>query len=457
MKIPPQAENIIKRLEAGGFTGWLVGGCVRDSLMGQQPHDWDVCTSARPEEVQSLFSGLTVIPTGLKHGTVTVMAEAAGLPERIPVEITTYRKESAYSDGRRPDRVEFVNDIEEDLARRDFTVNAMAWNPEKGLMDPFGGQQDLEKGILRCVGHAHSRFEEDALRIIRALRFMSQKGFKAEADTEKAIRQDYSLLERISAERISSEFVKFLCGQGAAELLDDYREVFCFIIPELKAMIGFDQRSPYHNRDVWQHSLCAVEDIPPEPVLRMTMLLHDVAKPVVFILDDNGRGRFVGHPAKGAEMAETILRRMKYSNDFIKQVTTLIRYHDLKIRPEKPDVRRWLGRLGKETFDLLMYVRHADASGKYPQYLGEAEKKNQALKELEDEIEAAGDCVDLKGLAVSGSQVTALGISGSDTGSALDWLLEEVITERTPNDSEKLLEALKKKLSRAGGEGSAFI
>jgi tRNA nucleotidyltransferase (CCA-adding enzyme) len=435
IKMPEDTEKIIKRLHDAGYSAFVVGGCVRDVLQGIEPHDWDVCTSAHPDEVQHIFKDCTVIPTGIKHGTVTVMT----------TEVTTFRREGKYTDGRHPDSVAFVKDIKEDLFRRDFTVNAMAYSPYEGLVDPFGGQEDLKNGILRCVSEPHRCFSDDALRILRAVRFMSTKGFKADEAAAAAVKSDYRLLKNISMERIRDEFVKFLCGDGVADLLDEYREVFCFIIPELKAMIGFDQRSPYHNRDVWHHTLCAVADIPPEPVLRVTMLLHDIAKPVVCIIDDNGRGRFQGHPAKGAEMAEVILRRMKFSKKIINHVVTLIRYHDLKIKPERSDVRRWLGRMGMEIFDELMYVRHADASGKYEKYLGEAEMKNARLTEIADEIETSGDCTDLKGLAVDGSDVREAGYSGADTGKALEWLLEEVITERVPNEKEALLAALNRK------------
>ncbi len=465
MKIPENAEKIIKRLSENGYSAYVVGGCVRDTLQGKQPHDWDICTSALPDEVMRIFADKRVIPTGLKHGTVTLMmkcgADGASADdvgneyinddkandneikyERF--EITTFRREGSYSDGRHPDNVSFVNDINKDLARRDFTVNAMAYSPGVGLADPFEGQKDLKAGILRCVGDPDARFHEDALRILRALRFMSEKGLKPEPATEAAIRSNYPLLTHVSQERITEEFVKFMCGSGAAALLDDYKEIFCFIIPELQAMIGFDQRSPYHNRDVWHHTLCAVADIPPRPVFRLTMLFHDIAKPVVCVIDDNGRGRFQGHPAKGAEMAETILNRMKLPKKMIKHIVTLIKYHDLKIKPERADVRRWLGRLGIQIFDELMYVRHADASGKYEKYIGEAESKNAALANLRYDIISSGDCIDLSGLAVNGRDVASAGITGAQVGDVLNALLEAVITEHIPNERQALMTEINK-------------
>ena len=451
MKIPEHAENIIKKLRQNGFSAYVVGGCVRDTLQEKQPHDWDICTSALPDDVMRIFADERVIPTGIKHGTVTLVIgsradDAQRGDERDShesFEITTFRREGGYSDGRHPDNVSFVDDINEDLARRDFTVNAMAYSPGVGLADPFGGRNDLKAGILRCVGDPDKRFREDALRILRALRFMSEKGLDPEPETEAAIRRNYRLLSVVSQERITEEFVKFMCGGRAAGLLDDYREVFCFIIPELEPMIGFDQRSPYHNRDVWHHTLCAVEDIPATPVFRLTMLFHDIAKPVVCVIDDNGRGRFQGHPAKGAEMAGVILRRMKLPKKMIEHIVTLIKYHDIKIRPERADVRRWIGRLGIQIFDELMYVRHADASGKYEKYLGEAESKNAVLAGIRDDIVASGDCTDLSGLSVNGADAAAAGLSGEEIGGALNELLEAVITERLPNERNALLNEIK--------------
>lgn len=437
INIPFYVEKIIKKLESCGFRAYAVGGCVRDSLQGTEPHDWDVCTSARPEKVIEIFSEMNVVPTGIKHGTVTVFDDGN------PVEITTFRTEGGYADGRRPDSVAFVLDVKEDLARRDFTVNAMAYISSEGIIDPFGGRRDLEAGILRCVGDAEQRFREDGLRVLRGLRFMSQKGLRADKETENAIRSCYRMLANVSQERISEEFLKFMCGDGAAELLDEYKEVFCFIIPELEAMIGFDQRSPYHNRDVWHHTLCAVADIPPEPVFRLTMLLHDIAKPVVCIIDDNGRGRFLGHPVRGSEMAEEILKRMKYPTDTVRHVATLVRYHDVKIKPEKTDVKKWLSKIGPEIFDELMYVRHADASGKYEKYLGEAEAKNAALASIRDEIIEAGECFSLPALAVNGSDVMSAGFKGRQTGEALQKLLSLVIEDRVPNEKAQLMEVLR--------------
>ena len=442
IRMPRHIEDMISRIEAAGHEAYAVGGCIRDTLAGRTDlYDWDMCSSAEPSQVMEIFSDTKVIPTGIKHGTVTVMMGDE------PVELTTFRAESEYSDSRHPDSVVFVKNIEEDLARRDFTVNAMAYAPSKGLVDPFGGQQDLAAGILRCVGDPVKRFEEDALRVLRGLRFMSQKGLKAEPETDKAIRSEYWRLGNIAQERITSEFIKLMCGDFAADIIDAYREVFCFLIPELEVEIGYDQHSPYHNRTVWDHTICAVRNIPAEPDFRIAMLFHDIAKPVVGVLDDNGRGRFVGHPAKGAEIADEILRRMKFPNDLREKIVELVRYHDAKIQPDRVSVRKWLSRLGTELYFRLMHVRYADSTGKYERYIEEAVHKNEALREIAETVISEGDCFTKDALAVSGNDIRDAGFTGRDIGDALDWLLDEVIEGRLANDRETLLAGLKKKES----------
>lgn len=500
VSIPDHIKYIIDRLEACGHEAYAVGGCVRDSLRGGVPSDWDMCTSALPKEVMEIFSDIKIIPTGIKHGTVTLVVPVSdedtdrflnpeerlsmdlpqGFSRRLysenningkvsglklrdifsesqgydinvrsiaNVEITTFRTDGSYTDGRHPDSVKFVRSIEEDLARRDFTVNAMAYSPSSGLIDMFGGREDLANGVLRCVGDPKERFGEDALRILRALRFMSEKGFSADPDTEAAVRSCRESLKDVSAERISSEFIKFLCGSRAAELLDEYREVFACIIPELAQTFNFDQKSPHHNRDVWHHILCAVNDIPPVPYYRMTMLLHDIAKPVVFILDDNGRGRFVGHPEKGAQMVEKILRRLRFPADFVNRIVSLVRYHDAKIKPTRSEVRKWLCLLGSDVFFDLMFVRHADAAGKYDKYIGEADEKNKMLADSAESILKDGDCISLKQLDLNGKDLLSAGFAeGRKIGEILEKLLNEVMEDRLPNEKTALLEAAEKEL-----------
>lgn len=468
-KIPENVRYILARLKSAGFEAYVAGGAVRDSLSGKTPDDWDVCTSAHPREVAELFSEDRVIPTGIKHGTVTVVTgrrktEEQGEEERqrengkkenhekeaaekSAVEVTTFRRESGYSDRRHPDRVTFVSEIEEDLARRDFTVNAMAYSPDRGLCDPFGGCKDLENNLLRCVGEAGRRFSEDPLRILRALRFRAVCGFRLEKETEGAVRGLYENLKEVSWERITAELEKLMCGKYAAAVLDEYRDVFACLIPELSAMFGFEQYSPYHNRDVWHHTLAAVEDIPPVFALRMTMLLHDIAKPVVFVLDDNGRGRFVGHPQRGAEMAETILRRMRFPNHLIQRIVLLVRFHDVKLKPRRPEVRRMLALFGEKGFEDLLAVKHADAAGKYEKYLGEAEEKNEALRKCAKDILRDGDCLSVAELAVNGDDLIRAGVpAGPRIGSILKDLLEDVMDDTLKNEKTALLGAVKARM-----------
>ena len=472
--IPENVRYIMEKLENNGFESYVAGGAVRDSLLGRFPSDWDVCTSASPDEVARIFSEDRVIPTGLRHGTLTVLPKGAfrqisenasgeagnsmnaaarsasaqadgSVPREAPaeadsgaVEVTTFRTEGSYSDGRHPDEVRFVKEVEQDLARRDFTVNAMAYSPKRGLRDPFGGREDLDGRILRCVGSAKRRMAEDSLRILRALRFRSVYGFRLDGETERAVRTQYRSLLNVSWERIAEEMKKLLCGEAAAQVLDEYREVFGCLIPELTATFDFDQLSPYHNRDVWQHTLAAVA--PPVFELRMAMLLHDIAKPVVFVLDDNGRGRFVGHPQKGAEMAEEILNRMRLPRRTVQRIVRLVRYHDVKVRPVRPEVRRLLSLFGESGFEDLLAVKHADAAGKYEKYLAEAEERNQKLRRCAEEIIRDGDCISLDSLVAAGIP------EGPEIGRLLNGLLEDVMDDALKNEKPALISAAKARM-----------
>lgn len=438
--LPEYILTIMQRLRAAGFEAFVVGGAVRDGLTGIVPEDFDLCTSALPTETETVFSGEKVIRTGIRHGTVTVLSDGR------PVEITTYRTEGAYSDGRHPDRVQFVANLREDLGRRDFTVNAMAYSPETGVVDYFGGLEDLKNRVLRCVGEPDRRFFEDGLRIMRALRFLSVKGFQAAEDLEKAIHRCAPMLEKVAYERIDTELLKFLEGGRAAELLDQYRDVFALLIPELSGMYDFDQKSPYHNRDVWHHTLAAVRTIRPDPQLRMTMLLHDIAKPVVFVEDENGRGHFKGHQKRGSEMAETILKRMKFPNAFIAETVTLVREHDLKLYADRPLIRRCLNRLGEDLLRKLLEVQMADASGKYEKYVAPTAKRLAEVRNMLDQVLSEGDCFQLSLLAVNGRDLKNAGFQeGHRIGSTLTFLLEEVMEDHLPNEKDALLAAALKR------------
>lgn len=435
LAIPDHVGAIITRLEAEGHEAYAVGGAVRDRLMGIVPDDWDMCSSALPEEVMEIFSDCRVIPTGIKHGTVTIIFEGRN------VEITTFRAEGGYSDFRHPDEVRFVRTIEEDLARRDFTVNAMAYAPSKGLIDLFGGRRDLEDGILRCVGDPEKRFSDDALRILRGLRFMSQKQMKADPASSEAMRSCRELLKEIAYERIDVELMKLLEGKDAVKVLDEYREIFAVIIPELEPMFDFDQRSPYHNRDVWHHTLSAMDYIDGDPELRLAMLFHDIAKPVVAEYDDTGRGHFMGHSEKSMKIAIDILKRMKFPRVLINKVSTLIRYHDYRVVPDRTVIRKMLRDLGEPVMRDLIVIQMADAAGKYEKFLDQAEARLDSLKVLMEDILEKGDCYNLSMLDISGDDLRSAGIiDGKTIGMELYRLLEDVIEDRLPNEKEALLE-----------------
>lgn len=438
LSIPLCAARILQALEQNGFEAYVVGGCVRDALLGKTPHDWDICTAALPEQVKACFPGISIIETGIQHGTVTLVENGE------PYEITTFRADGAYSDGRRPDSVAFVRSIGEDLSRRDFTVNAMAYHPQKGLIDLYGGQADLSAGVLRCVGNAETRFREDALRILRALRFASVFGFRLEAETARAAAACRALLSVVSAERIAHELEGILCGRDVEAVLLQYREVLAEPIPELARTFGFAQKNPYHRVDVWTHTVRAVSAVPSETCLRLAALLHDLGKPDSFSLDDAGTGHFFGHEERGAAIAGEILRRLRFDFKTVKTVELLVRYHDSDLAATQACARRWLGRLGEETLRGLLALKKADirAQSGY-----RAEERLTLLQEFTVCMETVlreGQCISRADLAVNGRDLIASGVpEGPDVGAALDRLLELVISGEAENRKEVLLERLK--------------
>jgi len=357
IKIAPKVLRILNKLHSAGFLAYAVGGCVRDSLLGTEPNDWDICTSARPEDTASLFSH-TVL-TGAKYGTVTVIEDGEAF------EITTFRSETGYCDQRHPEQVKFLSELEGDLSRRDFTINAMAADADGNVIDLFDGLHDLRHGLIRCVGEPRERFGEDALRIFRALRFASRLGFSVEPQTAKAIHESCQSLQKVANERICKE-LHLLCGKGAADILREFSDVLCVIIPEIEPCIGFQQYNYHHKFDVFEHSLQALNaEKSGDFTLRLTMLLHDIGKPSVFFLDKNLVGHFYGHAAVGAFMAEKILRRLRFDNATIGAVTQLIALHDYPmIGMTERSMRRFLGKYGEKTFRDLLHVRCADRMGK---------------------------------------------------------------------------------------------
>ncbi|MBQ1371617.1 MAG: HD domain-containing protein [Oscillospiraceae bacterium] len=437
MSVPAPAREALRRLQAAGFPAFLVGGCVRDSLLGRSPGDWDITTAALPEQVEQVFAGERLIETGLKHGTVTLLLEGQ------PLEITTFRTESGYADHRHPDAVRFTPSLEEDLARRDFTVNAMAWSPETGLQDPFGGRADLQGKILRCVGDPRQRFGEDALRILRALRFSSQLSFSIEDATAEAAFALRQTLELVSRERIAVELTKLLCGANAPAVVRDYWHILALPLPELAPMAGLDQRSPYHCYDVLEHCIATMEAVPPDKLLRWSALLHDVGKPAAATVDERGIGHFYGHAPLGAELTRNILTRLRFDRETVRRVTRLVELHDYPIAPPEgsPEraIRRLLGKLGEEDFFRLLTLKRADALAHHPDYRGrvaDCERFEQLARQLLEQQA----CFCLKNLAVNGRDLLALGYpSGPLLGKLLNELLDAVMSGKLPNERDALL------------------
>lgn len=431
MRLPEHAARAIARLEAAGFEAWAVGGCVRDSLRGAAPHDWDLCTAARPEQMQAVFAGERVLETGLKHGTLTLLTDGG------PLEITTFRTDGGYSDGRHPDGVRFVGNIADDLARRDFTVGAMAWHPERGLYDPFGGQTDLQNGVLRAVGDLDTRFQEDALRILRAVRFASQLGFSVEPGTAAAMRRQAARLDCIAAERIREELTGMLCGRFVQRALMEFADVIGCVLPEVTPMFGCAQQNPHHLYDVWEHSVRATGQVPAEPVLRWSMLLHDCGKPACKTVDGNGVGHFYGHPKVSREIAAQITRRLRFSGEDSARILLLVEQHDRPLGDTDKLVRRRLSRIGEGRFRDLLAIKKGDAVGQgtHPEDIAWLYDMETRL----NRILAADACLSLRQLAVNGNDMVSLGLSGPAVGEMLRALLDAVIDEQADNTRDALL------------------
>ena len=423
IRLPKQVQTVISRLNAAGHEAWLVGGSVRDAFMGKEPHDFDMATSALPDEVMRVFSGERVIETGLKHGTVTVLIGG------MPLEITTFR---AGGSG------EYAKTLREDMLHRDLTMNAIAYHPEHGFEDPFGGCEDIRRGIIRCVENAEERILEDPLRIMRAARFSSVFGFAIEPETQSAMDKHRQRLLGVSAERLASELIKLLCGRDARRVLVEQIDAIGVFIPEILPMKGFDQRNPHHIYDVLEHTAAAVENVPSEPVLRLTMLLHDIGKPYTFTLAENGIGHFYGHAAVSTEKADAILSRLKLDNFTRERVVQLIRYHDHVIEPETRLVKRMLGRLTPEVFDQLILVKRADNMAQHPDYRSRQSDLDE-LARIKAEVLESQQCFSLKDLALNGRDLIALGAKpGPRLGEMLEKLLEAVINEEAENTREAL-------------------
>ena len=439
MELPRTVSDLIARLEQAGYSAYAVGGCVRDSIMGREPHDWDLCTSALPAQMQEVFRGEHVIETGLKHGTLAVVIG------HVPYEITTFRVDGAYTDHRHPDSVSFVENVAGDLSRRDFTVNAMAYSPRSGLVDLFGGQEDLRRRVIRCVGIPEERFREDALRILRALRFAAVHDFSVDPDTEKALRLLAPSLKNVAAERIREEFLKLLCGAGAGRILRAFPDVLSVIVPEISVMVGYDQRNHHHHYDLWEHTVRVVENVPPEPDMRLAMLLHDTGKPAVCTVDEHGEAHYRGHQAVSAEIAERVTAGLRCDRETADRVVRLVRYHDIPLRNESGAVNldrsfllRKLNRFGEKDLRALFLIHRADriATGHSPEAREDA-RLAQRMDAL-DALLAEQPCFTLKNLAVNGNDLKAFGLKGPALGDALKQLLEAVMDGRVANEKEAL-------------------
>ena len=434
--IPPAVRHVLWKLTEAGYEAWCVGGCVRDTLLGRTPEDWDVTTSATPQQVMDVFPRRT-IPTGIRHGTLTVRSGSGG------VEVTTYRVDGAYEDRRRPSSVSFTGSLEEDLKRRDFTVNAIAMGLDGELRDPCHGQEDLKAGLLRCIGAPDERFGEDALRLMRGLRFSATLGFRLLPDVAESIRRNRLLLSEIAPERIQMELCKLFRGAWATDILRRYPEIIGVFWPETLDMIGFDQRNPHHCYDVWEHTLHAMDGVPfNDLTLRLTMFLHDIGKPRTFQPDANGTGHFYGHPAVSRDMAKEMLQRLRFPKVLRERVTLLVELHDRPLVPTEKAVRRALNRLGEETFRQLLAVKRAD-------HLAQSDIDRKRLETVEETerilrtLIEQQSCFSLRQLAVNGNDLIALGLSGQRIGKTLDALLNRVIEGELPNQREALLRVVR--------------
>lgn len=438
--IPREVCAVLQTLERAGHEAYIVGGCVRDILMGKPPHDWDVTTSALPEETMALFDHFA-IPTGLRHGTVTVRSG------KTACEVTTFRTDGDYPDHRHPAAVTFTRSLREDLQRRDLTVNAMAMDVHSTLHDPFGGQADIRRRVLRCVGEPERRFREDALRILRTLRFSATLGFAIEADTHRSLRERRDDLRYVAAERVREELTKLLCGADVLRVLLEDPQVLGVVLPEILPCVGFDQHNRHHCYDVWGHTAHAVAAAPSDPVLRWAMLLHDLGKPSCFTLDDRGVGHFHGHHRPSAEMAETVCRRLRFDRAAAQQICMLVRYHDRPIPLTERAIRRAMNQLGVEGLRQLCAVKRADNLAQHPDYRGRQREINEG-EAIMDELLRKDACFSLKQLAVNGWDMAALGLEGPAIGQMLQTLLEAVMDGAADNDRDALLALAKEKCSR---------
>lgn len=439
--IEEDVRTVFNILNNAGFECFMVGGCVRDFLLDKKPNDIDFATNATPGEIEECFYGFNLIKTGLEHGTVTVIIN------KNAYEITTYRVDGDYIDNRRPESVEFVQDITNDLARRDFTINALAYNPSRGIIDCFNGIEDLQNKVIRCVNDPMKRLNEDALRILRALRFSATLGYAVENKTKEACFKLAHLLKNISAERVFAELCKTLVQPDTHKIMFEYIDIWGEIIPELLKMKGFDQRNPHHVHDVLKHTCVALEGADSDLIVRLTILFHDVGKPDSFTMDENGNGHFYGHALKSEEITRVVLNRLKVDNRTKEQVLTLIKYHDLDLQATEKYVKRLCYKLGSlDMVKKLILVQRADNFGQAPLHSERIGKFNQ-IDNIIKKLEKENLSFSLKDLAVDGYDMINLGLSGKNIGKSLDFILDAVLNEKVLNKRDELLNYIKNNFS----------
>ncbi len=434
--LPRYVELAMDRLRSRGHEAFVVGGCVRDMMMDKEPNDYDMTTSALPRQTADCFSDFHVIETGLKHGTLTVVID------KKPLEITTYRHDGEYDDNRHPRAVTFTKNIRDDLSRRDFTVNAMAYNHESGVVDLFGGAEDIKNGVIRCVGDPDTRFHEDGLRIMRALRFSATLGFEIDEKTAESIHKNRELLKNISAERIKDEFSKLICGLRATAVLREFYDVIGVFIPEILPCVGFEQNTKYHDRDVFEHTLAVIDACPLyDRALRLAAFFHDIMKPECYSEDERG-GHFYGHAQKSAEAVSEIMGRLKYDNDIKKKVRRLVSEHMSPIEPTEKSVRRFISSHDDESAARAFIFAWADRLSCAPDFCSVDDLI--AIKEIMERLKKEEERISYKTLAVHGDDLIALGLSGKQIGKCLEYLLSQVLDGELHNEKTALIDAAKK-------------
>lgn len=437
MEIPFQIGEILDRLECFGFEAYIVGGCVRDYLMGCEPHDFDIATSALPDDTKRVFNECRIFDTGIKHGTVTLIYKG------ISVEITTFRTDGEYSDGRHPSYVTFTRNIDDDLARRDFTINGIAYSPRRGFIDSQGGKEDIKNGVIRCIGDADKRFSEDALRILRAMRFSAVLGFTVEEKTGSIMKKMYGTLRKISCERVFSELKRMLCGRNIKSVMLLFPEIFTLIIPPLNEQINYDQGSRFHDSNLYEHTARAVEAAPDNEIMRLAMLFHDTGKPYCRSIDSNGECHYYGHAGISAKIADEQLRALKCSNVQREQVCTIVKYHDVPVDLSKKYIRRAVAKYGFEMFCNIQYAHIADDSAK-TEFCRERIPKALEAIDIAEKILSEKPALCVKDLAVSGNDLKSIVPPSPKMGEILNTLLKDVLDGTIPNEKRELLKRAEK-------------